>query len=408
VIHRSGRYFDGTSSRSVEVEVRLYGDGTLTLAGAGVSLQVRSDAIRVSSRLGSTARVLALPGGARCELADDDELDRALAGHRGSDWRRRLDAFERRAPMVAAAVVLTLAALAAAVQIGVPLLADMAAGSLPPATDARLGEGALAALDETLLRASELPAERRKQLAALFVSLADRADPDARLVLRAGGGAGANAFALPGAIVVLTDEIVLLAQHDSEIAALLAHELGHVARRHALRSVLQNAGVGLLVAATLGDLSSISSLAAMLPTLLVQLQYSRRFESEADAYAVDLLAESGIEAEALAAILGRLEQAAPAGEVPAYLSTHPDTDERMTAIRRAARRRALRHPARRSRRSGLGQIARVIRNSTRSGVGRSQLQRSLSPCWLAISFTKPSLRQQTTSGNSRASETSMR
>ena len=117
---------------------------------------------------------------------------------------------------------------------------------------------------------------------------------------------------------------------------MLAHELGHVAQRHSLRSMLQNAGVLLLVSATFGDLTSITSFAATVPTALVQLQYSRRFEREADDYAVGLLADARIDPDALAAILERLERASPAEPLPAYLSTHPDTGERLLAVRRAA------------------------------------------------------------------------
>ncbi|HVH19949.1 MAG TPA: hypothetical protein VNF72_16750, partial [Myxococcota bacterium] len=63
MIRRSGRYFDGTSSRATEVELALYADGTLTIAGDGLSLRLARDAVRVSPRLGGTPRVLTLPGG---------------------------------------------------------------------------------------------------------------------------------------------------------------------------------------------------------------------------------------------------------------------------------------------------------------------------------------------------------
>jgi predicted Zn-dependent protease len=335
VIRRGGRYFDGARSRALAVELAIYADGTLTLSGDGVALSLSRNAVAVSPRLGHTPRVLTLPGGARCELADDDELDRALAPR---DWRRRLDALERRAALAAASVVVTIAALAAVVQLGIPALARIAAQSLPESVETQLGDTTLAALDHGMFGASALPAKRRDSIAALFDSLALRARLEARLALRAGGRAGANAFTLPGRTVVMTDELVQLATSDDEIAAVLAHELGHVARQHALRSALQNAGVVVLVAATLGDVTSISSLAATLPTTLVELQYSRRFEREADRDAVALLADTGRDPAALATVLARLEQShGGGGSLPAYLSTHPDTGERVREIRRAAK-----------------------------------------------------------------------
>jgi Zn-dependent protease with chaperone function len=223
------------------------------------------------------------------------------------------------------------------VQFGIPALAHVVARSLPASAEATLGDGALTALDETWFAASELPPERRAAIEARFEAIAAGVEPKPRLVMRAGSKIGANALALPGGTVVLTDELVTLAENDDEIVAVLAHELGHVAHRHSMRSVLQNTGVGVLVAAALGDIVSISSLAGTLPTLLIQLQYSRRFEREADAFAVEHLAQSGVPPEALASMLERLEQShGGGGSLPAYLSTHPDTGERVREIRREA------------------------------------------------------------------------
>jgi Zn-dependent protease with chaperone function len=107
--------------------------------------------------------------------------------------------------------------------------------------------------------------------------------PAHELKFRGGGKIGANAFALPGGFVVLTDELVALAETDLEIIAVLMHELGHVEMRHTLRQTLQGALPGLLLAAMTGD---VDSLASGLPAALMQLRYSRQMETEADAYAL--------------------------------------------------------------------------------------------------------------------------
>jgi predicted Zn-dependent protease len=339
VIRRRARLFDGTTSRHTDVELALYADGSLQLRGEGVHLDLHVNDVRVSPRLGATPRVLSLPGGGRCEVDDDDELARALRAGRGkaSVWHRWIDRLERHRAAALVSVVITLATLAAVVQFGIPALASAVASSLPASAEARLGDGALAALDETWFAASELPPERRAALEARFDVLAAGVEPKPRLVMRAGSEIGANALALPGGLVVLTDELVALAERDDEIFAVLAHELGHVVHHHSMRAVLQNTGIGVLIAAALGDIVSISSFAGTLPTLLIQLQYSRRFEREADAYAVAHLARSGIPPDALASMLERLEQSHGGGApVPAYLSTHPDTRERVREIRRGA------------------------------------------------------------------------
>jgi Zn-dependent protease with chaperone function len=96
--------------------------------------------------------------------------------------------------------------------------------------------------------------------------------------------------------------------------------------------------VALLVATLLGDVTSITGLAASIPTFLVEQRYSRAFEFEADAFALEWMSAHGVEAAHLAAILERLAHES-GGDVEGfarYLSTHPSMRERVNAIRSGA------------------------------------------------------------------------
>ena len=73
-----GRYHDGQTSRSVEVDVHFYADGDVEIRGEDVALRLRREDLRLSERLGRTPRILSLPDGASCEIPDDDELDALL------------------------------------------------------------------------------------------------------------------------------------------------------------------------------------------------------------------------------------------------------------------------------------------------------------------------------------------
>jgi Zn-dependent protease with chaperone function len=195
----------------------------------------------------------------------------------------------------------------------------------------------LRALDDSFGE-SELDEARRARVRAAFERVAVYAhlSHPARLEFRAGGEMGANALALPGGTVVVTDELVALSEDDDEIAAVFAHELGHLEHRHGVRAVLQALGIGTLVAGALGDFDS-AGVATAIPMLL-QLQYSRAFEREADAFAADVLADAQIDPRALGRMLARIEASEPEGaELPAYLSTHPPTEERRRALEAAER-----------------------------------------------------------------------
>ena len=331
-------YFDGKSSEGRRVTLALDAQGaqpTLRVRGAGIDLAWPLAEVRASDRIGSSQRHLHFPDGSQCETGDNDGVDRMFAG-RAPAAARLLQRWESRMRYALAALAITVAAGWAAIVWGIPALAKQVAFALPPATETLIGRDALAALDRFVLAPSRLPPERQAALRKLFAGMdAENGGAGAyRLEFRAGGRAGANALALPAGIIVLTDEMAALAKDDREIEAVLAHEIGHLRQRHILRHVLQDSATALLVAVTIGDVMSLTSLAAAAPTLLLQAKFSRDFEREADDYALEYLARRGIPLETFSAILQRMEEKRPGGkDAPDYLSSHPATRERIARAR---------------------------------------------------------------------------
>ncbi len=321
----AGTYHDGRSSvgRAVRVSVDA---GVVYVRGDGVEIAVPLSRVRLEPRLGDLPRRLDLPEGASClieaafELPDGD----ASAPARLEGWVNELEI--RWAPaLVAAAVVVAL--LWGGIVFGVPALARVAASRMHPGVERQMGAQALATLDRLALEPSALPETRRTALAARFTTLSQLAGGEYVLAFRKSPAVGPNAFALPGGTVVLLDELVATARHDDEIAAVLAHEIGHLHGRHTLRHVLQTSVAGIVVAAVVGDVLSVSSYAAALPAFLLEARYSRGFELEADAFGLGLLDQAGIDRAHFVRFLTRMEQEHPSG-VPGFLSTHPRAEER--------------------------------------------------------------------------------
>jgi Zn-dependent protease with chaperone function len=352
------QYFDGRSARAHPV--------TLTLAGSRLSLRsetvTRDDDIatlRVSEPMGAAPRLISYPDGAHCEVRDHPGMARLLAASDFQDsWVVRI---QTRWRWAAAAVVATVAIVFAGFHWGLPAASEAIAFQMPEKVLAQLGSGTLGMLDRGFFEPSKLPQEKRQQLSdalARLVAPGDAATPRYTLHFRDGGPVGANALALPDGTIVVTDQLVKLAQHDEEIIAVLAHELGHIDRRHGLRMLIQGSIVAFVVSWYIGDVSSI---AAGAPTLLLQARYSRDHEREADRYGATLLKANGISPRRLADMLARLEAAhrskAAKGdkdgkanedhkaETPAdpqkaarrsgigdYLASHPATRERIEAL----------------------------------------------------------------------------
>lgn len=324
-------YYDGRSSARRDVLIEGEPPGTLRVAGEGIDARWALKDVRVSSRVGNSARLLYFPDGSQCETTDNEGVDRLLAQLAPARWfsAHRL---ERSVAYALVALALTGFIAWGIVAYGIPALAKEVALRLPPSTERYLGNDALHTLDKLLLGPSALPPERQAALRALLAGIR----PGLRLELRAGGKLGANALALPAGTIVLTDELANLAADDDELLGVLAHEAGHVQHRHLMRLVLQNSAAAVFIALAVGDLSSLTSLAAALPTLLLQLKYSREFEVEADDFALALLAARGIPGAKFAALLERIEAKRSRGSPGTdYLSTHPDTLKRAERARQA-------------------------------------------------------------------------
>jgi Zn-dependent protease with chaperone function len=328
-------YFDGKSSDGHKVTLEVGAQGALRVRGAGIDLGWPLAEVRISDRIGSSRRYLYFPDGSQCETGDNDAVDRLFASQ-GPAAARLLHRLESRLRYAIAALVITVAAVGAFVAWGIPALAKQVAFRLPAATETLIGRDALAALDRFVLQPSRLPPGRQAALRKLHAGMiADNGSDSGaasayRLEFRKGGRVGANALALPAGIIVVTDELVELAKDDREIEAVLAHEIGHLRQRHILRHMLQDSATALVIAVTIGDVASLTSLAAAAPSLLLQAKFSRDFEREADDFALAYLARRGIPPEMFSAILQRMEEKRPGGkDAPDYLSTHPATRERI-------------------------------------------------------------------------------
>ncbi len=327
-------YFDGRQSRPHPVQATVAGD-RIELSGEGIACSFSLSDTRVSERLRHAPRLLTFADGSYCEVADQRALDPVLLATGFSDsWVVR---WQQRWGYALAALMATLGVIVFAYLVVLPWGARMAADQIPPAIESRIGQDAVAWVSRNLFSRSELPLEQREHLRARLTEIAPH---DGRTYGIEFGASkiGPNAFALPGGTIMMTDELVDLADSEEELLAVLAHEVGHIAHRHLLRRLISGTVTGAAATLIIGDASGVL---AAVPATLAELSYSRDMEREADSFAVDLLRANGLSPALLADMLEKLEAAH--GErggndsswVNSYLSTHPDTVERVGAIRAA-------------------------------------------------------------------------
>jgi predicted Zn-dependent protease len=148
-----------------------------------------------------------------------------------------------------------------------------------------------------------------------------------------------NAFTIGGGYVYVTTGVIEQAGDINELAGVLAHEIGHVEKRHVAR---QNEGSGLSTLLTMAGLAA--AIAAKQPGALIaaqglnvslQLKHSREFENEADLEGISIMSKTGYDPEGMRRFFQRiLAQNPSAGEgIPPYLFSHPALQERIAATK---------------------------------------------------------------------------
>lgn len=332
-----GQLYGVSGSRSVRAWLDREGDTLRWCDEAGQVLAAAPlDACELSEGPGDAATFVTLPDGQRFETREGEALLALGAGAAGfrRAWLSRL---EGHGGAVLLAVLGTALLLYAGVRFAVPAMAAEIAEAVPPSVAQGMDRAVLRGFDEGVLAPSRLAPADRKRVEALLAPLIPGAPSHVRpsLAFRDGGEmVGANAFALPGGQIVVTDAIVELLP-DAELQAVLAHELSHGAARHSLRRGLQFSGLAVLWSWVTGDLGALLTI---LPVTLLELSYARDFEFEADAQAVERLMALGRDPGALAQALGRLSPEGAEAGASGYLSTHPPTVERLEALAAAVKR----------------------------------------------------------------------
>lgn len=333
-----GRLFIAGASAHRPATLKPLRDGSVLLDDGASTQALAPGTLSWSSPIGTTARRATLPDGAVFETRDNDGADRLSrwGGHRSATLLHQLERLRSR---WLACVVVAVMVFVISLRWTVPWLDDSAAALLPHAVEARIGNSVMDALDRVALHPSELPASTRQAILVVFDDLKAHANAPSgslRLVFRKGGAlVGANALALPGGQIVVTDEIVTLAQSPEALAGVLAHEIGHVEHRHGIRQLGRVFGLSAAVMLMTGDISSMTHDIGVMGASLLELSFSRRFELEADARGVALMRQTGRDPDTLAHFLERMdERLNDADPLPAWLSSHPSTLERTRHIRR--------------------------------------------------------------------------
>ncbi len=222
-----------------------------------------------------------------------------------------------------------------------PSLGDHTSGIISLAKERELGQGFLRSIRAQAPLVNDPVLQEYLEL--LIYRLASHSQlEDRRLDLVIIDNKTLNAFAAPGGIVGINLGLFLFGETESEISAILAHELAHLSQRHFARgaeagkksTVVTMAGLlaGLVLMATTGSDAGLAAITVS--NSLAQnnmLRYSRGRETEADRVGIYTLIEAEMNPRAMAHMFERLSRASrfSGRDIPEFLRTHPVTKSRI-------------------------------------------------------------------------------
>lgn len=356
-----GEYSDGVTSKITPSRMILKADGALEVRNSeddSILFLADIDHLTITSRLGNTPRVMTLAGDSRFTTRENDLVDEFLKSQ--GEGSQIMHILESHLIVVVLATVVTVTLLFGYLVSGLPYTARLVADALPEDVIATFGEGSLEIMDKLWLKPSTLSTEEQDRINLLFSPyLLSTSRPSANLVYRS--GIGPNALALPDGTIIFTDSLIDLVENDHELIAVLLHEIGHLNGRHLIRRTIQDSILTILVVIVTGDIETADFVLGV-PTLLVDLAYSREFETEADEFAIAAMQKHKIDLDHFANVMNRLEshyrelsdQGAednkkgegeekqteqsnssgnPIGLFTDYLTTHPSTIDRVKLIK---------------------------------------------------------------------------
>lgn len=256
--------------------------------------------------------------------------------------------FARRLGAALTALALAVAPPAALGQAdNLPRLGDAGGEDLSPAAERRLGEEIMLDIRRDASVSDDPEAsDYLNRLGAQLTTSVSAGHTFEFFLVR---DATMNAFALPGGFIGVHSGLIIAAQTESELASVLAHEIGHVTQRHIARmlSAQRQTSLMTLAAIVLGALAArsnpmaIGGIATMAGGAQQQqmLSFSRDAEREADRLGLDTLRQAGFDPNGMVAFFGRLQQSSRfyEGSAPAYMRSHPMTGERIADMQARVR-----------------------------------------------------------------------
>jgi len=281
------------------------------------------------SPLGSLPHEIRLPNGALLKIENHHDLTPFLGTK-----RQLISRLEQHKVFWIVALLLVPLCLYLIIDKGIPATAKAVTPLVPEQVLSEIDQQVMTMLDSTVLGESQLDEKLQLTLSDYLQSnqyLSTLMLEKYNVSYRHSKSFGANAFALPGGNIVVTDDLYELLKDDKQaLIAVLLHEIGHVEHQHGLQLIAETAATTLLMTYFFGDMEGIVETFTGTALTVIQNKFSQQLEKEADTFAVEHLKQLGIPPKALGNALSKLVKSKGNNELlEKYFSSHPSIKDRI-------------------------------------------------------------------------------
>lgn len=331
------RYANGRSALYFDIECDIEPNGLRILIGDHVVVWDYTDLARADDSNGRIVLRRRKPDtGERLMLPDDaaDALKEA-APHLFTPRAQGVESKRTVGALVALAW-----SLAAAFLIGIPYAADPMARAMPEKYRKQIADISWSQVNAFTQQCDDADeaAQILNDLAYRIMEASNVPERDEIWITIADAGFP-NAFALPDNSIIVTDELIGMAENPDELVGVLAHEIAHIEHNHIMKNVVRQIGAGIFFDVVFGGAGAGQAI-AIASVNLAGLRYGRGDESDADSRGMDYLDAAGISTAGIARMFDRFqeyEKEAGVEGIPTMLSSHPASHARAVAARARAR-----------------------------------------------------------------------
>jgi Zn-dependent protease with chaperone function len=328
------RYADGRAAVSVDATVEFNAEGAVLVANGQTQIWPYGEIRRADDGNGAIILKRRPDSGERISIGREHRQE----VRKSAPVLFKHAAREIEGPRVIAALLGAAWALAALFLIGVPLEAKPIAGALPPRWRSQVSEIEWSQIQQFTQSCDDADeATRVLNTLAERLMAAGRVRQSDQVWITIVHAPIPNAFTLPDNQILITDQLIAMADQPDEIAGVLAHEIGHVELNHVMSNVVRHIGAGVFFDVVFGG-SGIGQAVAIASVNLSGLSFSRDDEAAADRRGIDYLEAAGIDPGGMARLFDRFSRfqdktAPPSSGLGTLFSNHPPTAERAALAR---------------------------------------------------------------------------